>query len=93
MAGLSGDAQAEITRALSRILVVQAITSGLVAIAIVVGAIYLSTRTGGVDQAFTLLQNWGGVVIGFYFGTAYAQISGLVRATGGGPEPVRQNSD
>ncbi|MDE4191249.1 hypothetical protein [Phaeobacter gallaeciensis] len=92
MTGLQGDAQADIAKAVSRILVVQAVTSGLVAIAIVVGAIYLSTQTGGVDLAFELLRNWGGVVIGFYFGTAYAQISNLVRATGGGAEKPQQGS-
>lgn len=93
MAGLEVNSQADIAKAVSRILVVQAVISGLLAISIVVGAIYLSTRTGGVESAFALLQNWGGVVIGFYFGTAYAQISNLVRATSGAKEVSPRNVD
>lgn len=92
MVGLKGEAQADIVKAISQILVVQAVTSGLVAIAIVVGAIFLSMQSGGATAAFELLKNWGGVVIGFYFGTAYTQISSLVSTTGGGTEKPQKDS-
>lgn len=77
------DSKAELNRTISRILVVQSVVSGVFAMSVVVGAIVLSLDENLEAEALVLLQNWGGVIIGFYFGTAFTQISGLLNAVNG----------
>lgn len=77
------NSKADLNRTISRILVVQSIVSGVFAMAVIVGAIVLAIVDNNTDESMKLLQNWGGVIIGFYFGTAFTQISGLLNAVNG----------
>ncbi len=80
------DSKSEATRAISLILRLQAFVSGIIALVVVGGALFMATREGLSTQAFDLLKSWGGIIIGFYFGTAYTQISTLVKALEGRSE-------
>lgn len=49
----------DITKAVSMILIVQAIVSGLVALAIIGGTFYMARRLGSAEDAFEILKSWG----------------------------------
>ncbi|MCG3267158.1 hypothetical protein [Yoonia sp. I 8.24] len=72
--------------AIKSILVVQAVVSALIAMGLIGGTIYVANGLSGDnarEEVLEILKSWGGVIIGFYFGTAYTQIATLVRALEG----------
>ena len=69
------------------VLIVQVFVSSFIAILVICAAIWsgLDAKTA---KLFDLMSNLSGVIIGFYFGTAFTQIATLARALRGeaGPE-------
>lgn len=87
---MANDSKLEAWKAVRSVLVVQAVVSAAIAILLIGGTVYLAASAKDPKAAFNaleILKNWGGVIIGFYFGTAYTQIATLVRAIEGSPKP------
>lgn len=61
------------------------IISGLIAILVIGGVIFLSvfgdTNTEGERIIPPVLENWGGVIVGFYFGTFVSLIKDYMKAS------------
>lgn len=75
--------EAGVMHAISRVLIFQTAVSGLIALVIVISAVIIplsevfNQRPGG-DTTPEVIKNWGGVIIGFYFGTSISQVASLV---------------
>lgn len=75
--------EAGVMHAISRVLIFQTAVSGLIALVIVISAVIIplsevfNGRSGG-DTTPEVIKNWGGVIIGFYFGTSISQVASLV---------------
>jgi len=86
----SGSSKSDAWGAIKSILVVQAFVSALIALGLIGGTVYVASGLEGNsarEEILEILKSWGGVIIGFYFGTAYTQIATLVRALEGTAAP------
>jgi hypothetical protein len=76
-----------IARSVSKVLVAQSWVSGILAFAIILSAVSIplyGLYKGDEDiETPEVIKNWGGVVIGFYFGSAITQMASLVNALQG----------
>jgi hypothetical protein len=66
---------------ISRILIVQTWVSGVLALAIILSAVAIplvGQFTDRVVETPAEIRDWGGVIIGFYFGSALTQMGTLL---------------
>jgi hypothetical protein len=63
-------------RAIFFVSVIGTILAGLIALAVIVGVIFLSARDGNVPD---VLKNWGGIIIGFFFGQFFSFVQTMLR--------------
>lgn len=83
--------------AIKWVLIVQSVVSAVLAIGIVFGSVWmvlgLESASEKQEEISETILSWGGVIIGFYFGTAFSQISSLLRALESNqPEPIAAES-
>lgn len=73
-----------VAAAISKVLIAQTWVSGILALAIILSAIsiplYSVYRNDPSIQTPDVIKDWGGVIIGFYFGSALTQMSSLLTA-------------
>lgn len=72
-----------LSRAISRILITQAILSGVIALTIIGAATTFAIMNMIKNTTHVIpseLTNWGGVIIGFYFGSSLSQMATLVQS-------------
>lgn len=62
-------------KAILYIAVIGTSASGLISLIIICGVVYLSARDGNVPS---VLSNWGGIIIGFFFGQFFQLIQTLL---------------
>ncbi len=72
----------DIHKSIARILIAQNWISGVLALAIILSAVGiplygLATGNPNVETP-DVIKDWGGVIIGFYFGSALTQMSSLI---------------
>jgi hypothetical protein len=82
------DYRTEAFRAISRVIIWQTVISGFLAILIigVSALIPIYNATNGASADVTLpdtIDNWGGIIIGFYFGSALTQMASLATSLTG----------
>lgn len=68
----------------SFVIIIVIIVSSIIALSVIAAAIYVPIFS--TDETPAALENWGGLIIGFYFGT----FVGLLRDWIGKPEPQPQ---
>lgn len=83
-----------ITNAVAKMMIYNTLISGAIAFAVFVGfvviAIFSIISDIGPDKLIPQpLIHWGGVIIGFYFGSAITQTSGLISAIRGDTTPQK----
>lgn len=82
---MNNASQERIGTAISRVLMINTVIAGVIALAIFVALTGISIwailkNTPVEDKIPSELTNWGGVIIGFYFGSALTQTAALISA-------------
>lgn len=73
------------SKSVATLLKIQSYVSAFLAVVIILSvtglALWSITKGKPTNEIIPeVLSNWGGVIIGFYFGTSYAQITQLLKA-------------
>jgi hypothetical protein len=84
----SNHGDGRIVEAIAKVLIAQTWVSGFLALVIVVSAVVIPLYGLYMEnpniEVPDVIQNWGGVIIGFYFGSALTQMGSLLASLKGG---------
>lgn len=82
--GYEEEARKRLSRLMHRVVIIGSVVSGLIALVIICTTAYLSVNPLFIEGEIKIpeiLGNWGGIILGFYFGTLFSLVKDWMQSS------------